>query len=61
MAKPTEPNKPQKAADQEECDSGQKSTLGQLAEPRNKKAADSRKNITSRTLTHTSTKHSSSA
>jgi hypothetical protein len=61
MAKPTKPNEPEQAANQEKRDSGKKSTLGQLAEPRNKKTADSCKNITSRTLTHTSTKHRSSA
>jgi len=61
MAKPTQPNEPEDAAYQEECDSGQKSTLGQLAEARNEKAADGSNDVTRRTLTHTSTEHSSSA
>jgi hypothetical protein len=61
MAKPTKPNKPEEAANQEKCDRGQQPTLGQLAEARNKKAADSCKNITTRTLTHTSTEHGNSA
>jgi hypothetical protein len=61
VTKPTKPNKPEETANQEKCDRGQKSTLGQLAESRDKKAADRRKNVTSRTLTHTSTEHSNSA
>jgi hypothetical protein len=53
MTKPTEPNKPEAGANHEKRDGGQKPTLGQLAKPRDKKTAYSRKNITSRTLTHT--------
>jgi hypothetical protein len=58
MAKP---NKPEETANQEKRDRRQNPTLGQLPETRDKKAADSRKNVTSRTLTHTSTEHSTSA
>ena len=61
MTKPAKQNKPEETANQEKCDRGQKSTLGQLAEPRDKKATDSGKNVTSRTLTHTSTVHSTFA
>jgi hypothetical protein len=61
VTKPAKPNKPEETANQEKCDRGQKSTLGQLAESRDKKAADSRNNVTSRTLTHTSTVHATFA
>jgi len=60
MPKPTEPDKPEEAANQEKCNSSENPALGQLAQARNKKAANSRKNVTSRTLTHTSTEHRNS-
>jgi hypothetical protein len=57
MSKPTEPNKPEEAANQEKCNSSENPALGQLAQARDKKAANRRKNVTTRTLTHTSTEH----